>query len=135
MIRFSASGRVRRAILLSLGIVCTALAVAGVVLPGVPSTEFVIAASYLFSRSSPALAARLRGNRWFGSAVRRFEETRGMPRRSKAIALALMWGGLAVSWFALAGAGTTLQVVALAMGIGGTCTLLFWVRTIPAGWP
>ena len=133
MIRIGASGRARRALLLSLGILCTALAVAGVVLPGLPATEFAIAASYLFARSSPETAERLRRNRWFGASLRRFEETGGMPMRSKAIALASMWSGMAVSWFVLAGAGTTVQAVALGLGLAGTATVLLVVRTTPEG--
>jgi uncharacterized membrane protein YbaN (DUF454 family) len=40
-----------RVILASLGVVCIALGVVGVFVPGLPTTEFVLAASFLFARS------------------------------------------------------------------------------------
>src|SRR4029079_1924564 len=80
-----------RVILASLGVVCIALGVVGVFVPGLPTTEFVLAASFLFARSSPRLQHWLESNRWFGPTLRRFRETRGMPRRTKMLALASMW--------------------------------------------
>jgi uncharacterized membrane protein YbaN (DUF454 family) len=67
-------------ILASLGMVCIALGVIGVFVPGLPTTEFVLAASFLFARSSPRLQHWIESNQWFGPTLRRFRETRGMPR-------------------------------------------------------
>ena len=49
------NSRVWRALFVALGVLCVVIGVAGVFLPGVPTTEFIIAASYLFARSSPRL--------------------------------------------------------------------------------
>jgi uncharacterized membrane protein YbaN (DUF454 family) len=108
-----------------------ALAIAGVFVPGLPTTVFVIAASYFFTRSSPGLDRWLHANRWLGPALQRFAETGGMPARSKAAALASMWAGLTMSWLALANAAP-LQMLTLAAGVSGTAVLLFFVRTTPA---
>jgi uncharacterized membrane protein YbaN (DUF454 family) len=86
-----------RLMLASLGVLCLALGVIGVFVPGLPTTEFVLAASWLFARSSPRLSAWLERNRWLGPSLRRFRETRSMPRRTKAIALASIWTGLGLS--------------------------------------
>ena len=50
---------IRRATFAALGILCVVLGIIGVFLPGLPTTDFILAASYLFSRSSPALEAWL----------------------------------------------------------------------------
>lgn len=118
-----------RLILASLGVLCIALGVIGVFVPGLPTTEFVLAASYLFARSSPRLERWLESNRWFGPSLRRFRETRGMPRRTKMFALASMWIGLSVSIYLLAGVGVGAQIAAAMFGMIGTGTILFLVRT------
>ena len=74
---------VRRAVFAALGVLCLALGIIGVFLPGLPATEFILAASYLFSRSSPALEGWLERHRWLGPMLRQFKETRGMPRRAR----------------------------------------------------
>jgi uncharacterized membrane protein YbaN (DUF454 family) len=120
---------VRRTLFATLGMILVALGVIGVFLPGLPTTEFLLAASYLFARSSPALQDWLDRNRWLGPPLRRVRETRGMPRRSKALALAWMWTGLGISVPALASVGLAAQMAALAFGVAGTATILFLVRT------
>ena len=129
----TASTTLRRALFAALGVVSAALGLIGVFVPGLPTTVFVIAASYLFARRSPRLDHYLRQNRWLGPSLRRFADTGGMTPRSKAFALASMWAGLTVSWFALAGVSATLQVTTIALGVVGTATILFYVRTISNG--
>jgi uncharacterized membrane protein YbaN (DUF454 family) len=118
----------RKTLLASLGIICVGLAIVGIFVPGLPTTVFVLAASYLFARSSPSLDQRLRDNRWLGASLRRFAETGGMSPRSKAVALGSMWGGLSLSWIALQGLPVA-QIATAALGAAGTVTLLFAVRT------
>lgn len=124
--------RIGRPVCAALGLLSVVLAIAGVFVPGLPTTVFVIAASYLFSRSSPTLAAWLERNRWLGPSLRRFRETRGMPAKSKAAALASMWTGVGASVYALAGVSITAQAVALSLAVAGTVTILLYVRTTAA---
>ena len=121
--------RVRRAAFAALGVLCVALGIIGVFVPGLPTTEFILAASYLFARSSPALEGWLERNRWLGPPLRHFRETRGMPRKAKALALASMWTGVGVSTYMLATVGIGVQVFVLTMGALGTVTILFFIRT------
>ena len=123
------NSRVRRALFVALGVLCVVIGVAGVFLPGVPTTEFIIAASYLFARSSPRLEEWLEGNRCFGPVLRRFRETRGMGRKTKALALAWMWTGLSISLYVLAASSIGIQLLVLTTGLVGTATILFVVRT------
>ena len=120
---------VGRLILGSLGVLCVALGIIGVFVPGLPTTEFLLAASYLFARSSPRLEHWLESNRWFGPSLRRFRETRGMPRRTKMLAIVSMWVGLSVSIYLLASVGVGAQIAAAGFGMIGTGTILFRVRT------
>jgi hypothetical protein len=125
----STEGRVRELLLATLGLLCVALAGLGVIVPGLPTTVFLIAASFLFSRSSPRLARRLHENRWFGPHLRRIAEGRGMPRRAKAAAVATMWGGIALGCCAVD--PVALRAAIVGLGGLGSATLLFGVPTTP----
>jgi uncharacterized membrane protein YbaN (DUF454 family) len=63
----------------------------GVVLPGLPTTPFLILAAACFVRSSQALYDRLLADRRFGPLVRDYRDGLGIPARVKALALGLMW--------------------------------------------
>ena len=119
----------RRALFATLGIVCVALGIVGVFVPGLPTTEFIIAASYLFARSSPRLETWLEAHRWLGPPLRRFRENRGMPRKAKVLSLVSMWVGISVSVYALTAVSAAAQLAVISLGLIGTATIVFVVRT------
>jgi uncharacterized membrane protein YbaN (DUF454 family) len=87
----------RRIALAALGVVCVVLAFLGVVLPGLPTTIFLIAASYLFTRSCPWLEDRLIRNRWFRPYLPYLDGRQPMPARARWTALAAMWTAVSIS--------------------------------------
>ena len=89
-----------RFLLAALGVVCVALGAIGVFVPGLPTTVFLIAASYLFIRSCPVLEEHLVRNRIFRPYLR-YVDGEPMPRALQARALALMWGAVAASMVVL----------------------------------
>jgi uncharacterized membrane protein YbaN (DUF454 family) len=108
--------------------VCVALGGIGMVVPGMPATIFLIAASFLFTRSSPVLRRRLRRHPRLGGYVR-MAERGAMPRRAKWMALAGMWIGAAASTPLVIRAGLPLLGVVLALVGIGTWAILVRVRT------
>lgn len=80
-----------RGLLIVGGVACTGLGAVGIVLPGLPTTPFLLLAALCFSRSSERFHRWLVGHRWLGPYIRNFEQGRGMTRRDKAITLATMW--------------------------------------------
>ena len=65
------------------------LGAVGVVLPGLPTTPLLLAASWLFYRSSPKLQQRLLNSR-LGIYIRGYNERGGMRPITKAWAVVLM---------------------------------------------
>jgi uncharacterized protein len=99
---------------LGLGWIFFALGIAGVLLPAVPATPFMLLALGSFSRSSPRLEAWLLGHRVFGASLRAWKSHGVISLRSKWIAWVSMAASLAylVLWSrppwwvtAIAGAG------------------------------
>jgi uncharacterized protein len=107
------------------------LAAAGVVVPGLPTTVFVLAASYCFSRSSPRFARWLRAHPWFGPILERFFNYGGMPPSAKRRALGAMWAGVLVSSLLLSRVHPVGALVTVGLGAVGTLSILFAVRTVP----
>jgi hypothetical protein len=101
-----------------------------VVVPGLPTTVFVIAASCLFARSSPKFDGWLRANRWFGPGLRRFRESGGMTRPMKAAALTSMWVAIGLSSGPLAAVHVAGALVTVALGGAGTVAIVYGVRTV-----
>ena len=62
------------------------MAMLGVILPGLPTTEFVLLAAWAASRSSPRLAAWLENHRVFGPLLRNWRNGGVITRRSKTVA-------------------------------------------------
>ncbi|WP_227254927.1 YbaN family protein [Frigoriglobus tundricola] len=72
------------------GLVCVGLAYLGAILPGLPTTPWVLLASYCFSRSSPRLNRWLKRSPIFGKLLRDWEEHRGIRRPVKIVAVCLV---------------------------------------------
>jgi uncharacterized membrane protein YbaN (DUF454 family) len=115
----------------ALGWCAVALAIAGAMLPVMPTTIFVLAASYCFARSSPRFERWLRTNRWLGPTLQRFAAAGGMPRSAKRSALMAMWAAVLLSAAALSRAHWTLALLVVGLGAVGTLSILFGVRTVP----
>ena len=80
----------RRLGLVSLGLALVGMAYLGVLLPGLPTTPFLLAASYCFIRSSPRLHRWLRRSPIFGRILHDWEVHRGIRPSVKAFAILLV---------------------------------------------
>lgn len=107
------------------GIVCTLLAFAGVVVPGLPTTPLVLLASWLFMRSSPSLHRRLRSLPVIGKHIARYEAGEGMSPRMKAWAIAVMSAMIALSCFTVFTSLLARHLVITA-GVAGAVAMLAW---------
>ena len=82
--------RRRRVALVALTIVALILALLGVVLPGLPTTPFVLVASYGLMRTSRRWHRRLLDSRLFGGVLRDWHLHRGISAHVRAKALTLL---------------------------------------------
>ena len=98
------NGRPIRWLLAGIGVVFVGVAAVGVFVPGLPTTVFLIAAAWCFTKSCPYLERVLVRNRLFGPFLKYVDRAEPIPPRAKAIALSMMWAfsALAVALFVLA---------------------------------
>ena len=121
--------RVQRWLLAGAGIACVGLGAAGVVIPGLPTTVFLIIATWCFTRSCPWMEDRLIRNRFFAPFLGYLDRSRPMPRRAKGIAIGLMWlfvgVGAATLWGRPSVGGWLCGAIGLA-AVVGTVVILRW---------
>lgn len=84
------SSRTVRWLLWLAGTVSLALGLVGVVLPGLPTTPFVLLAAACYAKASPRLHGWLLNHRFLGPMVRDWEQHRSLTRRTKTVAIGSM---------------------------------------------
>ena len=80
----------KRILFLALGWLSVGLGIIGIILPLLPTAPFLILAVWAFSRSSPALAEKIRSNKTFGPMIRRWQDYGVIPIKAKAAAVVMM---------------------------------------------
>jgi uncharacterized membrane protein YbaN (DUF454 family) len=120
----------KRKIFVALGLVNLGIGVVGVIVPGIPGTLFLLAASYFFVQSSPRLERWLREHPRLGPYLR-IAERGAMPRRAKVGAIVAMWTGIFIA-VQVFGAGSPAGATLIGLGLVGTGVILFRIRTSPA---
>jgi len=80
----------KRIIFLSFGIIAVGLAFAGVFLPLLPTTPFLLLAAFFFSKSSERLHQWLLNHRLFGKLIRDWREHRAIAPRAKVLSIAMI---------------------------------------------
>lgn len=87
----------KRTVWLGIGWSSLGLGAAGIPLPLLPTTPFMLLAAYAFARASPRLHRRLLHHRVFGPPIRAWYRERAISRRAKALALLALAATLALS--------------------------------------
>ena len=108
------------------------LGIAGLLIPGLPTTVFVLIAFYCFSKSSPNFAKWLLDHPWLGPSLKRHLADGGLSKSAKRGALAAMWTSILVSSTLLLHIHLYAALGTIALGAAGTIAIQVGVRTAPA---
>ena len=89
--------KVVRVFWFTLGTISLVFGAIGIVLPILPTTPFLLASAACYYKSSPRMHKWLLNNKWFGEYIKNYTEGRGIPKRTKIIALTVLWVTIIVS--------------------------------------
>ena len=116
-----------RWLLLAFAVLCLALGIVGIVVPGLPTTVFILMAAWAAARSSPRLYRWLWNHRLFGPLLRNWAQGGKVSRRAKWSAAIVM--AISAAILLLVGPRGTVLGVALA---SMACVLVWlWRRPEP----
>jgi len=73
------------------GTICVVLGAIGIVLPILPTTPFLLAAAACYYKSSSRMHKWLLNNKWFGEYIRNYTEGKGLTKKTKIVALSVLW--------------------------------------------
>ena len=99
------------------GALSLALGVAGIFLPLLPTTPFLLLASWCFLRGSPAAHRWMHSHPRFGPYLTAYEEGRGIPLRAKVVALAMLWLSIGLASLHVGIPWAAIAMVAVAIGV------------------
>ncbi|RZO95400.1 MAG: DUF454 domain-containing protein [Gammaproteobacteria bacterium] len=109
-----------------LGLLFVGLGAIGVVVPGLPTTPFLILAAACFIRSSQKLYDWLIQNKTFGPYLKDYREGKGIPKKAKILAVSMIIIFVSYSvFFAIENA--TIKWVVGCLGLVGLFYVLFKV--------
>ena len=120
--------RAERGMWTGIGIVSVGMGGLGAVVPGLPTTVFFVIAASCFSKSSPRLERWVLELPTIGPMVHDYRAGLGMPRRTKAYAVAVVVIVVSISAGLVIDA-TLVRIVVAAAGVVGVGTIVFVVPT------
>jgi uncharacterized membrane protein YbaN (DUF454 family) len=116
-----------RWLLMAFAAVCVVLGLIGAVVPGMPTTVFILMAAWAAARSSPRMHAWLYAHRLFGPLLRHWDDGGKVARRVKWIATLTMSASAVIVWHTVHAA----WVAALALGSMAVVLGWLWMRPEP----
>ena len=118
------SQKVVRALFFVAGSVSLSLGAIGIVLPVLPTTPFLLLALACYCRSSKRMTKWVLTNKYFGSYIRRYKEGKGIPIKTKIIALAALWITISYSAFFIVNKWWIVQLILFAIAIAVSVHIL-----------
>lgn len=115
--------RTVRTLLWIAGSVSLMLGVIGVILPGLPTTPFILLAAACYAKALPKLHAWLLNHRWMGPMLRDWERDHSLTRRTKTVAVVSMMLMVSISIWSFRGR-LAVQLVLLVTGLIGAFVVL-----------
>lgn len=91
--------RITKILLIVAGTISLALGTIGIVLPILPTTPFLLLSAACYCRSSDRLYHWLLKNKLFGEYIKNYRAGKGIPLKTKIVALTVLWATIVYSAF------------------------------------
>ena len=82
--------KIHKPFFFTLGILSLSLGYVGILIPGLPTTVFILIAAWAFSKCSDRFTAWLENHRLFGPRILNWTTYRGLSRRAKKLAILMI---------------------------------------------
>lgn len=116
-------------ILIVLGTISLCIGLIGIVVPGLPTTPFLLLTAALYIRSSQPLHDKLLANRVVGRYIRDFYDKKGMTWKGKGGAILTMWVMISLSTQLFIDT-ETVKLIIVGLGVVGTTVITVIIPTV-----
>jgi uncharacterized membrane protein YbaN (DUF454 family) len=89
----------KKTVFIIFGVLCVVLGTIGIVTPVLPTTPFLLLATYLFAKSSQKMHALLLKNKVFGKYLSDYFENKPIPLKQKLYSILFLWLGLGCTFY------------------------------------
>lgn len=110
------------------GTLSIVLAIIGIVLPGLPTTPFVLLSAFLFAKSSKKLHDWLLSNKVFGPRIKDYNRKKGVTRKGKVSIILFMSLMVTFSAFIVI-KYIPIRIAVISLGLIGVIVVWFFVPT------
>lgn len=114
---------------ITLGTISLFLGLIGIVVPGLPTTPFLLLTAWLYLKGSKKLHTKLLANKYLGKYIENFEKNKGVKLKTKIWAIAMMWTMITTSCTFFIDTNP-LRFIVISLGMIGTLVLVIFVKTI-----
>lgn len=118
-----------RLILIAAGTLCLLLGLIGIVVPGLPTTPFLLLTAGFYIRSSDRLYQALVRNKYVGRYITDWQATRRLSVKTKIASILLMWTMITLSVIFMVDSPVLRHVI---IGVGVIGTIIMGL-IIPSG--
>lgn len=118
-----------KVIFLLLGTITLGIGVAGIFIPGLPTTPFLLLTAGLYARSSDVVYKKLMETSIIGTYIKNYKVYIGMSVRQKLFSIILMWTMITVSCLFF-NHSDLLILILLLLGLTGTVVMGFFIPTV-----
>jgi uncharacterized membrane protein YbaN (DUF454 family) len=113
----------KKTIFILLGGIAVCLGAIGIVTPVLPTTPFLLLATFLFSLSSSRLNHALLHNKVFGKFLTNYLENKPIPVSSKIVSISFLWLGLFITFY-VANLPNFVRIILFAVGTAVTVHII-----------
>jgi uncharacterized protein len=102
-----------RYVLISCGVILVIIGLIGIIVPGLPTTIFLILAAACFAESSPRLHQKLLEHPWFGPIIDNWQKNKSIPLRAKQLAILMIVLSYLYTWYSVESLAFRLLIAAM----------------------
>ena len=120
--------RIVRTLFIIGGTLSLALAILGIIVPGLPTTPFALLSAFLYAKSSSRLYNWLMNSKVLGPRIRSYQKRNGVTKKGKIGIIIFMTSMVLFSSFVVI-KDIPLRMVILSLGLVGAIVVWFFVPT------
>lgn len=113
----------KKVLYILLGSLSLLLGVVGIIVPGLPTTTFLLISAFFYVRSSEKLYNWLLNHKIMGKYIREYRKNKAITKGSKIYSLTIMWVMILLSGIVFID-NLYIRLILLACGIAGTILIL-----------